>query len=401
MPRWKPNEVMIHDRVECDRRARSLQKKLKRVPILPVPNGSPATINGTSTILDVNNDPLPVSINKGKGVLYVGPAGKAVDRFTIDDKRMVCPEFARLKWANNCYFQCDWCYLKGTFRANRPYLTAHVEYGVIEQQLEREMQKSPGPLLFNAGELADSLSTDHLTKAAAHFIRWFAKQGKKNGKGYLFLLTKSDNVDHILHIADKRRTIIAWSMNAPDISLKFELGAPSFQERLEAARKVEKAGYRLRLRIDPIVPVEGWQDMYAKAIRKIFRTIKPERVTLGTLRFEERYWTIRKHLVSQALLPLMDRMRPMFRPKQFTNGKGKTITTSGKYSFTARQRVEIFKFAIEEIRKHSPETTIALCKESLAVWRAVQLKPSRCRCVCQLDYAHMAQGPNGMYKKCI
>ena len=71
------------------------------------------------------------------------------------------------------------------------------------------------------------------------------------------------------------------------------------------------------------------------------------------------------------------------------NGKDKM--TSGKYSFPQEKRMEIFKFAIEEIRKHSPTVPIALCKKSAAVWWAVKLDLSKCRCVCQLDYADMTQ----------
>ena len=55
-----------------------------------------------------------------------------------------------------------------------------------------------------------------------------------------------------------------------------------------------------------------------------------------------------------------------------------------EYSFPAEERAEIFRFAIEEIRKRS-DCTIALCKESAAVWEAVGLPLSRCACVCQLE----------------
>ncbi|MCD6582275.1 MAG: hypothetical protein J7K90_10770, partial [Desulfuromusa sp.] len=60
-----------------------------------------------------------------------------------------------------------------------------------------------------------------------------------------------------------------------------------------------------------------------------------------------------------------------------------------KYSFSDEKRVEIFDFSINEIRKFS-DCRIALCKESADVWNRVGLELSRCSCVCQLDYADMA-----------
>jgi len=59
-------------------------------------------------------------------------------------------------------------------------------------------------VIFNTGELADSLSMEHLTRAAWEFIPWIGN----TENGYLFMLTKSDNVDDILDLPHNNRTII-------------------------------------------------------------------------------------------------------------------------------------------------------------------------------------------------
>ena len=82
---------------------------------------------------------------------------------------------------------------------------------------------------------------------------------------------------------------------------------------------------------------------------------------------------------------MMETMTPMFEPKIFPGGKRPKV---GKYSFSEEKRIEIFDFAINEIRKYS-ECDIALCKESANVWSQVGLDLSYCKCVCQLDYADM------------
>ncbi|MGD0237850.1 MAG: spore photoproduct lyase family protein, partial [Syntrophorhabdales bacterium] len=221
--------------------------------------------------------------------------------------------------------------------------------------------------------------------AARIFIPWFARQEK----GYLFMLTKSDNVDHILPLHHNRHTILCWSLNAPSVSAQYEIGAPSFERRLAAAHKVELARYRLRVRLDPIVPVPGWQKIYADTVRRIFQKIRPERITLGTLRFEEQFCNMRDSLVagSSDLRTYMEEMTPMFDKKVF---QGKKRPKVGKYSFDEEKRIEIFRFVMNEIWKYS-HLPIALCKESRSVWDKVGLDVSDCQCVCQLESADMSQ----------
>jgi spore photoproduct lyase len=172
------------------------------------------------------------------------------------------------------------------------------------------------------------------------------------------------------------------------VSRKFEIGAPGFERRLEACRKVQEAGYPVRMRLDPIVPVDGWERAYSETIRKIFEKVSPERVTLGTLRFEKGFYNMRNSIFNTGpeLSSLLENMNPMFSPKIFS---GFQKPKSGKYSFSDDKRAEIFGYIIDQIRKFS-DSKIALCKESADLWHQLGLELSRCSCVCQLEYADMA-----------
>jgi spore photoproduct lyase len=238
--------------------------------------------------------------------------------------------------------------------------------------------------MFNSGELADSLSMEHLTRAAREFIPWFGN----TYNGYLFMLTKSDNVDDILNLPHHGHTIITWSINDQRVSQKFEIGAPGFERRLDAAYKVQQAGYPIRLRLDPIVPFDGWKSAYFDTIRNIFKKVSPERITLGTLRFEKGFYNMRNVIFTTGseLPSLLETMNPMFEPKVIDGFKS---PKSGKYSFSDDKRAEIFRYIIGHIRKFS-DCKIALCKESGSLWKRVGLDLSRCSCVCQLEYADMA-----------
>lgn len=383
---WKPSEIIVHKTVRDDLVTDFFLKQCDGVPVKYVNSGIPKTIVHASEILNHTGKTMLEKILAGKSVVYIAPATDVVDVFTMPDDRIVCPHFDRLKLASNgCFYKCDWCYLKLTYRAAFPFITIRAEYDRVKEQIFRRLQKSKDPVIFNSGELADSLSMEHLTKAGREFIPWFGN----SENGYLFMLTKSDNVDDILNLPHNGHTIIAWSMNSPEVSRKFEIGAPSFEHRLKAAEKVQQAGYPIRIRLDPIVPFNGWQDAYADTINQIFSKISPERITLGTLRFEEGFYNMRNTIFTSGpgLPNYMEDMVPMFKPKKLPGSKKPKF---GKYSFTEKVRADMFRFVINEIRKHS-DCRIALCKESASVWKKVGLPLSKCSCVCQLDQVDMSR----------
>jgi len=86
----------------------------------------------------------------------------------------------------------------------------------------------------------------------------------------------------------------------------------------------------------------------------------------------------------------LGKMAPMLPPMQVLIGKGKqswparTKISIGKYSYPAALHVELFRFAIKEIRRYF-KGPIALCKEVEEAWNAVGLDPKHCRSVCQYD----------------
>jgi spore photoproduct lyase len=383
MADWKPKEIIVHESVRNDSTTTYFLEQSAGVPAKYVSSGSPKEIVKVSDMLSRSRSGLLDKIIAGKQVVYIAPATDVVDSFNIPDDRMVCPHFERLKLASNgCFYQCDWCYLKLTYRAAFPFITVRVQYDRIKEQLRKRLSQSRDPIILNSGELADSLSMEHLTRAGREFIPWFGR----TENGYLFMLTKSDNVDDILELPHNGHTIIAWSLNNEMVSQKFEIGAPPFERRLTAARKVQEAGYRLRIRLDPIVPLKGWEEGYANTIRRIFEEISPESLTVGTLRFEEGFYRMRDTLLrSPELVRFINEMEPMFPPMLFAGLKKPKV---GKYSFSETNRVQIFQFIIDQIRKYS-RRPIALCKESASVWNAVGLSLSDCSCACQLYPADM------------
>jgi len=228
---WRPAEIIIHSQVKNDPATIFFLQQSPNVPVKFIDSGLSKHIREASKLISSCSGLLN-KIMAGKSVVYIAPAEDVVDQFTMPDGRMLCPHFDRLKLASNgCFYRCDWCYLKLTYRVSQPYITIRVQHDEIKRRIQNRISESALPIMFNSGELADALSLKHLTGAMRAFIPFFGQ----SGNGYLFLLTKSDNVDCILDLPHNGHSIVTWSMNNEDVSRKYEIGAPSFERRLEAA----------------------------------------------------------------------------------------------------------------------------------------------------------------------
>jgi spore photoproduct lyase len=399
---WQPNEIVVTKEVLDESVARRIIERCPGVPIRVAKTSLPRDIKGASQILS-RTASLAENIAAGKHVLVLVPTtNNVVGEFEMADPRMGCPHFPKLVTVSNgCPFQCSWCFLKATYRGIFPFMAVHVRYDKIMKKILRHVSGASTPIMFNMGELQDGLALEHLTGAAQTLIPFFGRLPN----AFLFLLTKCDSVEPVLDLPHNGHSIIAWSLNAAEVSRQFEIGAPSFERRLAAARRAQEAGYPIRVRLDPIVLLPGWQRMYADTIGRIFAEIAPQRITLGTLRFEEQFYKNREALVGQEaaglrLLTEMKQMVPMLPPMEVPtgnrckDGRPQMKTSVGKYSYPETLRVEIFRFAISEIRKHFAGP-VALCKETVDVWRAVGLDPGRCACVCQYGAADLLRRDAG------
>ncbi|RLI77272.1 hypothetical protein DRP07_12335 [Archaeoglobales archaeon] len=298
-----------------------------------------------------------------KRVVKVGDGSivKLFDRTPIPQKPsdVVCPHFLELKWANGCCFNCSWCYLQGTFRflerGKRPFIK---DWNKISLHLNALFEHNSKPEILNAGELCDSLIGENQNPPASkRLIELFATQNNYK----LLLVTKSDRVDNLIRI-EPENVIVSFSINAIPVAERWEIGAPSPRKRIKAAAKLHECGYPVRVRIDPIVPVENWRIYYQELIRAIFSSFEPERITLGTLRG-----------LSTTIRCAKDTSWASYLEEKSNWGLKPRFDT----------RKESFKFIIDLLREEYGFTKVALCKETLKMWEELgaDYREIRCNCI--------------------
>jgi len=192
-------------------------------------------------------------------------SGRIIRRFDrtpypVRPNDVVCPHFMELAWSWGCKFDCSFCYLKGTFRFFQDKKTGRVlPHFKDRTEIARACKafigsKSP-PEILNAGELSDSLMQERGDPWSSFIQPIF--QGSRHK---VLHLTKDVAVQNFLKNDWQDNAILSWTVNEPEVSRTWEKLAPEPISRLEAAGKVSEAGHKVRLRIDPIVPIMDYQE---------------------------------------------------------------------------------------------------------------------------------------------
>lgn len=226
-----------------------------------------------------------VHINKRRnGVLVRDRKSRFITPFWEEGKKpigVLCCQFYEAKWSNGCMYDCGYCYLRGTFRWQEWNGREQTVFSNIDQLFLEvdEFLKLEKPTVLHTGEVSDSLAVPGSEKIMAKLVQKFGQQDKHT----LLLLTKSDNIEELLGLQHNRMTVIGFSINPPAVARRFEKGAATTEKRLRAARRCIKAGYKVMVRVDPMIPVKGWKRQY-KALFNQLNLIEPYGVVVGTLR---------------------------------------------------------------------------------------------------------------------
>ncbi len=301
----------------------------------------------------------PRAIRDGSIITIFDKTAKPVNKNDV-----FCPHFVEFKWANGCNFNCAWCYLNGTLRFRPMGKGPHVKPPEkIKQHLKEYFKLVKLPTLLNSGELSDSFVNDgngfSLTK---DIIPIFKKQ--KTHK--LLILTKNGSniaMNDILNSKSQDHVIVSFSVNSFDVAKRWEKNAPGPKKRIESANKLFDERYEVRLRIDPIVPVENWKDGYLDLVDFIFSKFEPERITLGSLRG-----------LQSTINNCKDKSWVKYLEERTNWGL--------KISF--EKRFEIYESIIKYLKKEYNFRSVGLCKETLEIWDKLGMDYNKNKCNCVL-----------------
>lgn len=286
---------------------------------------------------------------------------KFIEIFRTTPPKNVCPNFYVLAHANGCPFtpQCSYCYLKSSFWSQKgPVAFNNVDK--IFREARRWIAKDGlESYVLNLGNLSDSLAFEKKRPFIAPFVELFRTDAEAKGRPHCALLVTKGGMAEcatLFKIKPCANIIISFSVNHPDAARRFEAGAAPAADRFRAAARLKKLGWRVRIRIDPMI--KGYD--YAAVLRQT-RALRPERVTLGMLRAERNLpRRAPKGLFSELVLPELKK-------------------DLARYPLPLR--LTYYRKAIKALKDICP---IALCEEHKTVWDALGLDTDGKRCNCTI-----------------
>jgi len=261
-----------------------------------------------------------------------------------------CQTALELNLVAGCVFRCAYC---GFGRAI--HFSLDVERFMAG--LPDVFRRFPAQRLYKYSNMTDLPPFEPELDAVPPMVRRFARETDR----YLMLFTKSDNVDFLLDLDPAGHTIISWSLTCDTASRLIDKRAASLAERIEAMRRAQEAGYVVRARLSPIVPVRNWRREHEELFAELFAKTQPDVVTLellGWFDFEDLGRIIDPDLLDPAFYAAAeaaaDRLRGI-----------------GWAPFPEEQHQAVYRFCIDTVKRLSPETPVAVCHGTDATWAAL------------------------------
>ncbi len=161
---------------------------------------------------------------------------------------------------------------------------------------------------------------------------------------------------------------MSFSINTDKVYQQLEHRTASPEARLMAAKKLQHAGYEIRLRIDPVILYSTWKKDYIDLVEKIFVSVKPERITIGEYRPSK---GLASHISSR------------FPDSPLLKIHSGLVNEGTKLRYPEEHRLAMFKVIIDTIKKHDKRVKIALCKEDVNIWKSlgIQIYGLSCNCL--------------------
>jgi spore photoproduct lyase len=219
---------------------------------------------------------LNVSIIEGRKVLIEGESSienyvkaKRTIYLTVNKEKKLrpCSPSADYQFclSSSCPGHCEYCYLQTT-QGETPYMKVFVNIDEILTVIQKHIDENlPNITYFECGSITDPIALEHLTGNLKRCVEFFANS--ENGR--LRVATKYDDIDSFLNINHNKHTKFRFSINTRYIINKFEHNTSSFEERIEAARKIAKSGYPLGFIIAPIMIYDNWKNDYKELLDKL------------------------------------------------------------------------------------------------------------------------------------
>ncbi|MBM4085394.1 MAG: hypothetical protein FJ272_11440, partial [Planctomycetes bacterium] len=277
----------------------------------------------------------------GTGAFHWFDANLSTDK-SKDDK--VCRPCWRIHLEQGCLHRCKYCSLGGL-------LVSMVNIEDYCKHLGEIIERHPWQTTYLLDDDADPPGLEPEMGTLGYLIEYFGTLKDR----YLIIHTKTWNTEWMRTLKHNGNTIIVWSVSGPTQSRLIEPKAGTTEQRIEAARIAQEAGYQIRYKFKPIIPVRTWREDAAKTVDLIFQKTKPDVISLCCFMWME------VDDMKRRLASVLDLLDPEYL-KAAEESKEEVKDTRAK-PFPHWVRAQVYDHHLAEIRKHSKDIPVSLSTE--------------------------------------
>ncbi|KJD44359.1 spore photoproduct lyase [Paenibacillus terrae] len=251
--------------------------------------------------------------------------------------------------STGCMGHCHYCYLQTTLGA-KPYIRVYVNTDDILSAAKGYIEeRAPEITRFEAACTSDPVGLEHISGSLGELIRFMADEEF----GRLRFVTKYHHVDPLLDIKHNGHTRIRFSINSDYVIKQFEPATSRFEERIEAAGKIARAGYPLGFIIAPIIWYDGWEEGYGELLRKLGEALPQDATKDLTFELIQHRFTKTSKAVIEKRYPKTKLEMDMEKRKKKWGRWGQN-----KYVYPDEQQNALREFITERIFEHFPLSRI-------------------------------------------
>jgi spore photoproduct lyase len=316
------------------------------VPVRYVSDGRSEVRAQTNTLDPFGVGKRRMVVMRRRGPFLMGcPASSA---------QFACCGYLVLVLASNCPMDCSYCFLQEHL-ANNPSFQIYANYTDAFSELDRLAgSASARSFRVGTGETADSLAFDSLTAISRELVSYFADHDNLT----LELKTKTDDIDNLLSLDPRGRTIVSWSLSPMRIFASSEHHTAPPEARIDAARRVLDAGYRVGFHLDPVIAYPGAERDYLDLLDNVFDTLPATGIaffSIGGLR----------------MTPGLRRAaRQRFPADPMLLGED-VLAEDGRYRTFTPWRYRLFFKLRERLASACADLPVYLCMETASAYRRV------------------------------
>jgi spore photoproduct lyase len=264
--------VYIEAEVRHHPRSAELLARLRKVPLVEVDHYGEVFNPRAQNFRLQKKNPAIIVARKNKGHVLAAPEGYGLG----GDHNYY---FSHML---NCIYDCRYCFLQGMYQSAHQVL--FINYEDFGEQIRQIAAGHNGQAVwFYSGYDCDSLANDPMTGFTDYFVPLIA--GIDNA--WMELRTKSTQIRSLLKLPPVARIVTAFSFSDQVSHSRLEHGVPSIGKRIDAMRRLIDAGWKVGLRLDPVVYHADYQVAFTGLLEEIFSSIDPQAlhsVSLGSFR---------------------------------------------------------------------------------------------------------------------